>query len=64
MDRREFIKRVLQGERSSRLPRALFGGGRWAWRQTGLKPEDVDKDPVRFAERLGDFYRDLDTDII
>ncbi len=64
MNRREFIKRVLQGERSDRLPRALFGAGRWTWQQTGLKPEDLDKDPVGFAETLASLYGDLDTDII
>jgi uroporphyrinogen decarboxylase len=64
MDRREFIKRVLQGERSERLPRALFGGGRWAYRQTGLKTEKLDTDPYGFAETLAGFYAELDTDIV
>lgn len=64
MDRRELIKRVLRGERSERLPRALFGAGLWAYRQTGLKIEDLDKDPGRFAETLAAFFAELDTDIV
>lgn len=63
-DRRKFISRVLQGERSGRLPRALFGGGRWSYRQTGLKVEELDKNPERFAETLSGFFGDLDTDIV
>ena len=63
-DRREFIRRVLQGERSERLPRALFGGGRWSYRQTNLKIEDLDKNPDRFAETLSSFFGELDTDIV
>ncbi len=64
MDRREFIRRVLRGERSDRIPRALFGAGRWAYRQTGLKIEDLDDNPIRFAETLADFFGELDTDIV
>ena len=64
MDRRESIKRVLQGEHSDRLPRALFGGGRWAYHQTGLKTEKLDSDPDGFAESLAGFYTELDTDIV
>jgi uroporphyrinogen decarboxylase len=64
MDRREFIKRVLQGERSGRLPRALFGGGRWAYRQTGLKVENLVKDPGSFADTLAIFFGGLGTDIV
>lgn len=64
VDRRAFIRRVLQGERSGRLPRALFGGGRWSYRQTGLKIEELDKNPDRFAETLSGFFGDLDTDIV
>ena len=63
-DRREFIRRVLQGERSERLPRALFGGGRWSYRQTNLKIEDLDKNPDRFAETLSGLFGELDTDIV
>ncbi len=64
MDRRQLIKRVLLGERSERLPRALFGGGRWACHQRGLKTEKLDSDPDGFAESLADFYAGLDTDIV
>jgi uroporphyrinogen decarboxylase len=64
MDRRECIKRVLRGQRSSRLPRALFGAGRWAYRQTGLKIGHLDDDPARFAETLACFFAELDTDIV
>ena len=64
VDRRECIRRVLRGERSERLPRALFGAGLWAYRLTGLKIEDLNKNPVRFAGTLADFFGDLDTDII
>ncbi len=64
MDRRESIRRVLQGKRSERLPRALFGAGRWAYRQTGLKIGDLVHDPVRFGETLAGFFAELDTDIV
>jgi uroporphyrinogen decarboxylase len=64
VDRLEFIKRVLQGERSERLPRALFGGGLWAYWQAALKIEDLDKHPSRFAETLADFLGELATDIV
>lgn len=64
MDRQELIKQVFQGERSKRLPRAIFGGGRWAYRQAGLKTKDLDKDPGSFADRLASLYAGLDTDIV
>jgi uroporphyrinogen decarboxylase len=64
MNRRDFIRRVLRGERSDRLPRALFGAGLWAYRQTGLRIEDLVRDPIRFAGTLADFFGDLDTDIV
>ncbi len=64
MDRRKFIWRVFHGERSDRLPRALFGAGRWAYRQTGSKIENITDNPARFADRLADFFADLDTDIV
>lgn len=63
-DRREFIRRVLRGERSDRLPRALFGAGRWAYRQAGLKIDNLCRDPAGFAETLADFFAQLDTDIV
>lgn len=64
MDRRTFIRRVLQGERSDRLPRAIFGAGLWSFRQTGLRIADLAENPHRFAEVLAAFFSDLDTDII
>lgn len=64
VDRRESIRRVLRGERSERLPRALFGAGLWAYRQTGLIIEDLAENPVIFAETLADFLGELDTDIV
>ncbi len=64
LDRRELIRGVLRGRRSDRIPRALYGAGRWAYRQTGLKAENLAGDPAGFAKRLGDFFAGLDTDII
>ena len=64
MTGRETIERVLRGERSERLPRALFGAGRWAYRQAGLKIDDLTEDPLRFAEALADLFGALDTDIV
>ncbi|MFZ2196944.1 MAG: uroporphyrinogen decarboxylase family protein [Thermodesulfovibrionales bacterium] len=63
-DRREFIRRVLRGERSDRIPRALFGAGRWACRQTGLKIEALEDNPARFAETLAGLFGGVDTDIV
>ena len=64
VDRRELIKSVLNGQRTHRLPRALFGGGRWFWKQTGQIPEDIETDPAGFAEKLAALYHELDTDIV
>lgn len=64
MDRRESIRRVLRGQRSRRIPRALFGAGLWAYLQTGLVIKDLHKNPGRFAETLASLYRELDTDIV
>lgn len=64
MNRREFIKGVLRGERSDRIPRAIYGAGRWAYRQAGLKTEDLKDDPPGFAEKLAAVYSALDTDIV
>lgn len=64
MDKRECIRRVFRGEQSERLPRALFGGGLWSFRQTGLKIEELADDPVSFGNTLADFFSGLDTDII
>jgi uroporphyrinogen decarboxylase len=40
-DTREFIRKVLQGERSRRIPRALFGAGLWAYQQTAELDTDI-----------------------
>ncbi len=64
MTRRELIRNVLEGRRAERLPRALFGGGLWSFRQTGLKIEDITKDPGRFAEDLAGLFGGLYTDIV
>lgn len=64
MDRRQFIKQVLLGERSNRLPRALFGAGLWAYRQTNLKIANLKQNPLKFAQTLGDFLGELETDIV
>ena len=58
------IRMVLRGERSERVPRALFGAGRWAYQQTGLKLEDIVVAPCNFAENLAGLFGDLDTDIV
>jgi uroporphyrinogen decarboxylase len=64
VNRRESIEKVMHGERSDRLPRALFGAGRWACRQTGLKASDIRDDPAHFGETLAGFFSGLDTDIV
>lgn len=64
MNRRESIQKVLKGERSARIPRALFGGGRWAYRQAGLSISKLANDPRGFAGKLAELYAGLDTDIV
>jgi uroporphyrinogen decarboxylase len=64
MNRRESIRKVLKGERSARLPRALFGGGLWAYRQAGLRISELENDPRGFAGKLAELYSGLDTDIV
>jgi uroporphyrinogen decarboxylase len=64
MNRREGITRVFHGERSERIPRALYGAGRWAYRQAGLKMGDLPVNPARFGDRLAGFLNTLDTDIV
>lgn len=54
----------MRGERSGRIPRALFGAGRWAFQQTGLGIQDIVSSPLRFAETLAGFFGGLDTDIV
>lgn len=64
MNRREEIIRLLHGKKSERIPRALYGAGRWAYRQAGLKPEDIASDPHRFALAIASVFEELDTDMI
>ena len=64
MNRREGILRVFEGKRSLRIPRALYGAGRWAYRQAGLRIGDLRKDPAAFGARLAGFLNGLDTDIL
>lgn len=64
MNRRESITRVFQGSRSGRIPRALYGAGRWTYRQAALKINDLAEDPVRFGNSLAAILGALDTDII
>jgi len=54
----------LRGERSERLPRALYGAGLWAYRHAGLRIDGLVKNPDRFADTLADFFGELDTDIV
>lgn len=64
INRRNCIRRVLRGEHNERLPRALFGAGLWSFRQAGLRIEDLQEKPERFAETLADLFGGLDTDIV
>lgn len=64
MNRREGIIRVFQGKRSGRIPRALYGAGRWAYRQAGLKIRDLPGNPARFGDDLATLFGTLDTDIV
>ena len=64
MNRRAFIQAVLAGEAVARVPRALFGAGRWLYRQRGLTYDRLAGDPEGFADSLADFLEDIDTDIV
>ncbi len=64
MIRREEIQKVLNGKRVTRIPRALYGAGRWAYRQAGLRVEEIVRDPRAFGHALADIYEGLDTDIV
>ena len=64
MDRREMIKNVLRGAPGKRLPRALFGGGRWYYQQCGLEMKGLDANPVRAATAIAGLFSELDTDIV
>jgi uroporphyrinogen decarboxylase len=64
MDSKSVILAVLKGKRSPRLPKAVFGSGLWAYKQTGMNRERMAREPGRFVEVLSEFYRNLDTDIV
>lgn len=64
MDRKAFITEVLDGRRHERLPRALFGSGLWAYKQTGLKPEELSRSTGQFIDALSNLYEKLDTDML
>lgn len=64
LDRRRFINEVFDGKPHERLPRAIFGGGLWAYAQAGFLPERIGREPGRCAEALSDLYAGLDTDIL
>lgn len=64
MNARALIHHALDGGRNERLPRALFGGGLWAYAQAGLLPEALGRDHRLFADALSGLYRDLGTDIL
>lgn len=61
---RERICDVLRGATADRLPRAIFGGGLWSYRQTRLRIEALKDDPTAFGDRLAELWGGLDTDIV
>ena len=64
MSGRERIRQVLRGGTVDRLPRAIFGGGLWSYRQAGLRIDSLKEDPAGFGDRLADLWGGLDTDIV
>ena len=64
MNSRERIRRVLRGGTVDRLPRAVFGGGLWSYRQAGLRIDALKDDPAGYGGRLADLWAGLDTDIV
>jgi len=64
MSGRERIRHVLRGGTADRLPRAIFGGGLWSYRQAGLRIDSLQEDPAGFGDRLADLWGGLDTDIV
>jgi uroporphyrinogen decarboxylase len=64
MNSRERIVQVLRGGTVDRLPRAVFGGGLWSYRQAGLRIDALKDDPAGFGDRLADLWGGLDTDIV
>jgi uroporphyrinogen decarboxylase len=63
-DGRGLVREVLRGGRAHRLPRAIFGGGLWAYRQAGLAIESLADDPAGFGDRLAGLWAGLDTDVV
>lgn len=63
-NRKALIHDVLDGKRSERLPKALFGSGLWAYKLTGLRIEGIVRDTDRAIDALSSFYSNLDTDIL
>ncbi len=64
MNRREAIIKLFRGEKTERIPRALYGAGRWAYGQAGLKPEDIASSPHKFALAIADIFEGLETDMV
>lgn len=64
MNGRERIREVLRGGTADRVPRAIFGGGLWSYRQAGLRVDALRDDPAGFGDRLADLWAGLDTDIV
>jgi uroporphyrinogen-III decarboxylase len=58
------IVRVLRGSRAPRVPRAIFGGGLWSYRQAGLGIASLRDDPVDFGDRVAEVWSGLDTDVV
>lgn len=58
------IRRVLRGERVERVPRAIFGGGLWSYRQADLPIAALRDDPERFGDRIAEIWAGLDTDVV
>jgi uroporphyrinogen-III decarboxylase len=64
MDGRNRVRTILQGDRSDRISRAVFGGGLWSFRQAELRIEDIAKAPDAYAEGIAAVFGDLNTDIV
>lgn len=64
MDSRNRVRTILQGQRSDRISRAVFGGGLWSFCQAGLRIEEIAKSTDVFSEGLANIFGALDTDIV